>query len=210
MADTGDRFGSLTVVSLIGYKMHSRNRIKNWLCKCDCGRTAKADQNSLTKGLISACKVCRRGPCVICGSPITNESYAIKRNTCGDFCRNEQKKRKDRKTYAKKMLSDPDTEKKRYHSRLKEDPLLNKKKYAAHQEKLKNMGEDEQKIIIDRANKQTNKWRKSWLHRLKKEDTEAYQEFLKKSRRSYRAHKQRKELSQLLKLQQTLTDKNNE
>lgn len=58
---TGQRFGSLTVVSSAEpYVSPSGQLYRRWLCKCDCGSESVAFQNSLTSGLTRSCGCSRR------------------------------------------------------------------------------------------------------------------------------------------------------
>lgn len=97
MVEPGDQYSKLTVVSLVSTVKHGRNNVKKWRCRCECGRELEVDQGSLVKGCVPACKVCRRGPCVICGAKITDESFGVKRTTCSEICRKELLRRRSRR-----------------------------------------------------------------------------------------------------------------
>jgi hypothetical protein len=56
----GQRFGSLTVVRFSGYVCvgKSKNRVAEWLCKCDCGEELRLTGNRLTSGGVRQCSRC--------------------------------------------------------------------------------------------------------------------------------------------------------
>ena len=49
---TGQKFGKLTVLRLIG---SDKTRHKLWLCKCDCGKECEVNSHVLTSGHVKSC-----------------------------------------------------------------------------------------------------------------------------------------------------------
>ena len=207
---TNQKFGSLTALSVCGRVKHGPNYVKAWTCKCDCGRTLEVTQDQLLKGQVLACKVCRRGPCVICGADITDESFGVKRQTCSEACKKEQARRRARKRYAKLTREDPEHNKKRWKQRTTEDPEYNKKRYQRTQELINNKSPEEKKIIQAKANKASSEWRSNWVIKAKESNPEAYEEFRVRTRRSGRKHYAKKSLSKLFDVSEKLKEKDNE
>ena len=59
---TGQRFGRLIVLESSGYKEQKNGtRLKEWLCKCDCGNTTTSDTATLRCGKKKSCKKCLKG-----------------------------------------------------------------------------------------------------------------------------------------------------
>lgn len=192
------KFNALTVIRQSGVVKHGRNNVKVWLCRCDCGETLEVDQASLKKGIVPACKICRRGLCVICGSKITDESFSVKRNTCSEACKKEQIKRKHRKRYAKDVRENPAHNKERYQQRLESNPDLNKVKYQKFKSKLDNLDSEYRAVITRKMTSVSNNWRKKWREKVKDESPEEYELFLKRARRSYRKYQAKKRLAKLM------------
>lgn len=176
------RFGQLTAYLVVGTVRHGRNNVNIWECQCDCGRIINVDQNSLFKLAVPACKVCRRGPCVVCGSDITNEEYSLKRNTCSDECWRENRRIKQRASYKIRASKDPDFHKKHYQAALARDPDHNKKRYQKKLEKLKAMSEEDRRAFLDKEYKICNEWTKAKRAFLRENDPVGYEAFLKKCR----------------------------
>jgi predicted nucleic acid-binding Zn ribbon protein len=192
---TGYKFHALTVLHLVGTVKHGRNNVKIWLCECVCGKTLEVDQASLIKGQKPACKTCRRGPCVICGAPIENDDWGVKRNTCSDKCQHDQTKARHRKRYYKLIELDPDHNKKRHKARQLADPLYEKKRYQLRLKRLNALPEKQRQALIKKQNEYTNLWRSAYVKKLKIEDPEAYIRYRKAAnayyRRWYRENKKR-------------------
>lgn len=114
---TGEKFGLLTVTKFAGTELYGgMSRARFWWCDCTCGRETRVFQRYLTEGRTTACEVCRRGPCVVCGGEITEDT---KRNTCSIACHDEKRRRADLKCYSKRVAEDPDFNKKRGEVRAK-------------------------------------------------------------------------------------------
>ncbi|BCE02931.1 hypothetical protein [Marinicellulosiphila megalodicopiae] len=203
---SGEHFGNLTVIKNVALVKHGRNNVKIWLCKCACGNTVEIDQTSLKKGLILACKTCRRGPCVICGGKINDDSFSVKRNTCSEICRKQQINNKHLKRYIKQVADDPDHNKKRYQQRLESDENYNKHRYEKKLERISKLSQKEQKLIKSKENKATSEWRSKYVQNLKETDPVKYAKYIERSRRALRMHYQRKELSRLRILDQKITN----
>lgn len=205
----GQTLGQLTVIRQAGEVVHGRNKVKVWLCQCSCDRKTllEVDQTSLKKGLVAACNVCRRGPCVICGSPITDERYSVKRNTCSDACKKEQTKRRHRKRYQKLTDENPGHNKERYAERIQQDPGLNKRHYQAKQARIKKLPDDVQQVARQRAFDTSNDWRSRWREESKRNDPEAYRAFVLARRRAQHKHYQKKRMLDLMRSSQALSDK---
>ena len=58
---TGQRFGSLEVITYISRKMDSKCKNRHWLCRCDCGRLLIVRQDNLKDGRTTRCGDCRMG-----------------------------------------------------------------------------------------------------------------------------------------------------
>lgn len=202
------KFEALTVIKQSGLVKHGRNNVKIWLCQCDCGETLEVDQNSLVKGIVPACKICRRGKCVICGGKITDPSFSVKRNTCSEMCRKEQQRRRHRKRYAKLTANDPNYNKIRYRLRLDNIPDYNKVRYLSFKKRLLHMNEEQASALISKMTRQSNEWRKKWRIQTKQLNPEEYERFLARARRRYRKHEAKKRLTMLMTTQ--IKGKNNE
>lgn len=194
---TGQKFGWLTVVRLVGKVQHGRNMVKMWSCVCGCGNELEVDQASLKKGQVPACKTCRRGPCVVCFEPITNESYSVKRNTCSDECHHEKIKEKSRRRYYKLIELDPEHNKKRHRQRVLADPDYNKKRYQRRMEKFKKLPEKIQQKIIKKQNEYSRAWKSDYIKHLKKTDPEGYRVY--RARRNYYFRNWYKQMKQKIK-----------
>lgn len=182
------RIGALTLLRVCGRVQHGRNYVNIWLCQCDCERTFEIDQNSLNKGRVLACKVCRRGPCVICGQAIDNDTYSVKRNTCSDYCYKENRRQRQRESLKRRTERDPEFHKKHYQAALVRDPELNKKRYQRKLERLNAMSPTERQSVLQREYQQCNDWttrRRAWL---KAHDRNGYEQFLQIRRAAYRRH----------------------
>jgi hypothetical protein len=186
MLSAGMSISALTLLRSVGQVRHGRNSVNVWLCQCDCGRTLEADQNSLLKGQIPACKTCRRGPCIICGKPIENDEWSVKRNTCSEECFKENKRRKGRVSYAKRAARDPEFHSKHYQAALNRDPGHNKKRYQRKLERLAKLPEHERLNILRKMAQQSNYWAKCRRQWLKENDPQGYEQFLLIRRAYYR------------------------
>lgn len=49
---SGQRFGKLTAIKIVGRNKHSRAL---WLCECDCGQEVEYDSNQLQRGNVTSC-----------------------------------------------------------------------------------------------------------------------------------------------------------
>lgn len=174
---TGCKFHALTVLYLAGTVRHGRNNVKVWHCRCICGNTLEVDQAALVKGQKPACKTCRRGPCVICGSPIENDEWGVKRNTCSAECRHEQTKAKNRRQYYRLIERNPDHNKERHRARSLRDPDYEKKRYQLRLKRLNAMPEKERQALIQKQNEYTTLWRSKYVKKLKMEDPEGYKRY---------------------------------
>ncbi len=174
---TGKKMWSLTVIRQSGVVQHGRNKVKIWHCRCVCGNVLDVDQAALVKGQKPACKTCRRGPCVICGSPIENDDWGVKRTTCSAECQREQLKAKHKRRYYKLIERDPEHNKKVYRHRKNLDPDHNKKRYQRRMALLNAMPEKARREIIQKQNEYTTLWRSKYVKDLKANDPEAYQKY---------------------------------
>lgn len=190
---TGQRFGQLYVHSLIGLVQHGRNKIKVWLCVCDCSEKLKCRQDDLKKGIVQSCNVCRRGPCVICGKAITDKTYSVKRNTCSDECKKEQRRCGHRKRYRTLFESDPNHNKNRYTDRIAKDPYYNKKRYSRKIILRRRLPKIEQQRRKEVESKQCNEWRKRWIEVTKNNDPEKYEAYRVKANKNFRSCYKRKQ-----------------
>jgi len=171
---TGYRFNALRVVRLVGFVQHGRNRVKVYSCVCLCGNMLDVDQGALVKGQKPACKTCRRGPCVICGAPIDNDDWGVKRNTCSDKCQHDQTKAKHRKRYYKLIELNPDHNKERHKARKLSDPLYEQKRYQRRLERLNALPDVQRQAIIQKQNEYSNLWRSTYVAQLKTTDHDSY------------------------------------
>jgi predicted nucleic acid-binding Zn ribbon protein len=192
---SGYRFHALTVVTQVGIVKHGRNNVKIWACVCICGNELEVDQGSLVKGQKPACKTCRRGPCVICGVPIENDEWGVKRTTCTDLCQREQLKAKHKRRYYKLISLDPDHNKKRHRARQLADPDYEKKRYQLRLKRLNALPESLRQAAIQKQSEYTNLWRSDYVKNLKTTDVEAYKTYRKAAnayfRRWYKEFKKR-------------------
>ena len=193
---SGYRFHALTVTTQVGIVKHGRNNVKIWACVCICGNELEVDQSSLVKGQKPACKTCRRGPCVICGAPIENDDWGVKRTTCSDYCQGEQLKAKHKRRYYKLLSLNPEHNKKRHKARQLADPDYEKKRYQRRLTRLNALPNIERQAAIQKQNEYTNLWRSDYVKNLKATDVEAYIRYRKSAnayfRRWYKEFKKRK------------------
>ncbi|MER2494413.1 hypothetical protein [Catenovulum sediminis] len=192
MSYQGYRTGALTAYRVVGHVLHGRNRVNIWLCQCDCSRMIKLTQTDLLKGIIPACKVCRRGPCVVCGEDITNEDYGVKRNTCSDDCFKQNRRNKQNIALQKRAAADPEFHKKHYQAALQRDPEHNKKRYQRKLEKLNKMTPGERQAFLHKEYKASNKWNAAKRAFLKENDPIGYEAYLKKCREAHNKHYKQK------------------
>ncbi len=204
---TNVRFKQLQAIKVVRRIQHGRNSIKVWLCICNCGNTLEVDQSQLTKGAITACKTCRREPCVVCGSLITDDSSSVKRNTCDEVCKKELVRSRQRLDYAKNTLQNPNFNKEQHEQRVHQNPNYNKRRYQKKLARLEQLPEKERDAILKRESQQSSQWLINWRERAKIENPKAYEAFLLKARKSLRKHHQAKELQILLGLNQKIRDK---
>lgn len=118
----GEKFGSLTVAKFAGTDSYGGRRGRFWWCRCSCGREDRVFQGSLVRGRVTACNVCRRGPCLFCGGEITRDT---RRQTCSPECEVDNRRRTARALYAKQSAEDPNFNSRRWQTekiRMKEDP----------------------------------------------------------------------------------------
>ncbi|MCS6259862.1 hypothetical protein G3479_11450 [Shewanella baltica] len=170
----GRSFNALRVIRCVGRVQHGRNAVKVWLCRCLCGNTLEVDQASLVKGLVPACKTCRRGPCVICGAPIINDDWGVKRTTCSDLCQREQLKAKHKRRYYKLIALNPEHNKQRHSARRAADPLYEQKRYQLRLKRLIALPVTQRQLIIKKQNEYSNVWRSAYVKKLKETDYNAY------------------------------------
>lgn len=165
---TGERYGALVVIKDAGYELCGKARKRFWWCLCDCGREARERQQYLINGRSTACFVCRKGPCVICGGPIVEGGQQT--NVCSDECQTTKRRRADLRAYSKRVALDPDFNSRRWRERREqmqkdgtwEDYLLRDQKYRAkyredpaNRERLRMQGaaqyeKDRDKILAQR------------------------------------------------------------
>ena len=112
---TGQHFGQLIVVSDAGFQRHGKKNVHYWWCECTCGRQTCERQDFLRNGRVTACPVCRRGPCIICGGEITEGGPQT--NTCSQQCHIEKRRRTDLRCYAKAVAEDPEYNTRRWQER---------------------------------------------------------------------------------------------
>jgi predicted nucleic acid-binding Zn ribbon protein len=186
MLSVGMKIAALTLIRQTGQIRHGRNLVNVWLCQCSCGRTLDVDQESLVKGMIPACKTCRRGPCVICGKEIDNDEWSVKRNTCSDECYRENRRVRGRLSLANRVARDPEFHKKHYQAALTRDSEHNKKRYQRKLERLAKLPEHERLNILRKMAQQSNDWAKRRRQWLKENDPLGYEQFLLIRRAYYR------------------------
>lgn len=231
---TGEKFGKLTVIKLshtfrIGKRKHLRSV---WLCQCDCGRTEKVLHVALTrkKNPTTSCMVCKRGNCVLCGSPIPKEFYKPRVITCSEACRKEWIKVTDSLRYLGKLQENPNMNREEYRRRLESDPDFLRKAHVRKRLNFSKLPEAEQRAILNRQNKRAReryaeaiadpekgsafilkrriKARKR-LERIKA-DPEKYSDHRAKDNHSARVYRSTKALAELQAVGKTLIDKSNE
>lgn len=176
---TNHYFNSLHVLRCVGRVQHGRNAVKVWLCRCICGNTLEVDQGSLVKGQVPACKTCRRGPCVICGAPIVNDEWGVKRTTCSDICQHDQTKARHKRHYYKLIELNPDHNKQQHHARRAADPLYEQKRYQLRLKRLSALPAHQQQIITQKQNEYSRVWRSAYVKKLKESDYKAYLSYRK-------------------------------
>lgn len=124
---TGRRFGKLLVLGP-GETQRSpsgKSVYRGWLCRCDCGREETVLQILLphapsnARRAVTACSVCRRKQCTVCGASVPLERG--KKNTCSDTC----EAIKDRGVYLD-----------HYYRKKAVDPELNRRRHAMARERL--------------------------------------------------------------------------
>jgi hypothetical protein len=111
----GERYGHLTIVADAGFRRFAGKNAHFWHCRCDCGREETVYQGYLVGGRTTACRVCRRGPCIICGGEIVGGGRRT--NVCGPECHAEKRRRVDLKSYAKRAAEDPEYNRRRWAER---------------------------------------------------------------------------------------------
>jgi hypothetical protein len=194
MCYQGYKIGALTAHNIVGRVYHGRNSVNVWLCQCDCSRMLEIDQNSLLKGIVLACKVCRRGPCVVCDKDITNDEYSVKRNTCSDDCYKENRRRRSRESYRRRADADPYFNRKHYQSALARDPDHNKKRYRRLLKRIALMPDIERKAFLKKQYDASNTWTVNKRTFLKLCDPFGYEIFLERCRSNYRRHQDKKQM----------------
>lgn len=101
---SGSRFGCLTIIRDARKMEYGGRLVTAYWCRCDCGHEELLPRTLLLqrqrKGL--GCKVCIRGRCVICGTPVPE---GRKHNTCSDECNTEKSRRTQNKCYALRARS---------------------------------------------------------------------------------------------------------
>lgn len=130
---TGRAFGQLTVIERAGEIKWGR-MMPAWRCRCACGRYEIIPQNRLPhretipeSHRVTACEVCRRPPCVVCGTRIPLSRG--QRNTCAEVCQQTKQRENQRAHYHREMARDPDYAMKQYHR--KRQRMANDPAYAA-------------------------------------------------------------------------------
>ncbi len=170
----GCKFNSLTVIRQTGRVLHGRNYVKIWLCACICGNELKVDQGALVKGQKPACKTCRRGPCVICGAPIENDEWGVKRSTCSEACQRKQTNNKHSRRYYRLIANNPDHNKEHHRARSLADPLYEQKRYRRRLARLNRLPEEPRQSVIKKQNEYVNLWKSNYVKNLKLNDHEKY------------------------------------
>ena len=200
---TGVKFGKLTAIKVVGRVTAGKKKYNIWLCKCDCGRKTEENQSYLISGnKIRACKVCRRGPCVVCGIPITDKSFSVLRNTCSDLCRKERINQKLRIWKSKKAYEDPDYYGKKYQAELDRHPDFYQHRYQKEKRRLLESSEKEQ-LLTRKKQRQANA---RYYKKTKETDSVKHEERLRKERIRRRKHKQSEEIAKLQRIGQNLAD----
>ncbi len=125
----GQRFGKLVVIERAG-KVKFGHMVAAWKCRCDCGRYEIVPQprlptrQSIPKShRVTACEVCRRPACVVCGKPVPmNRPRSI---TCSDACQQTHQRANQLAHYHKRTEQDPGYSMRQYRrtrERMKHDP----------------------------------------------------------------------------------------
>lgn len=129
---TGNIYGDLTVIRLTGISPKAVKDAHIWLCHCNrCGRNEEIRQSLLphTPSLArksntrTACTVCTRGPCAICGGEIEADTY---KGVCSEACFLERRRANDRAFHSRKAAADPSYYRKQNQAkqaRIEADPV---------------------------------------------------------------------------------------
>lgn len=85
--NVGDRYGNLTIVSALlpripPVQTKYYKRIKQWLCRCDCGREAAVDQGALRNGNAKRCFSCRSA---VIGMAHSTHGHTRNRKYSGEY-----------------------------------------------------------------------------------------------------------------------------
>ncbi|KZN58912.1 hypothetical protein N473_26200 [Pseudoalteromonas luteoviolacea CPMOR-1] len=118
----GKKFGKMTVIQHVGCKLN-RKREKLWLIRCDCGREEiypnnwipYCESHAKSHSAKYACIPCMKGPCTVCGGPITDPN---KTNICSPECKKIDSNNRSLAIYHKKKAEDPNFSQKRAQQRL--------------------------------------------------------------------------------------------
>lgn len=122
----GQVFGSLEVVAKLDVGRYAGQNCTYWMARCkQCGRLGEYPQVLLThpEKRVTECPVCRRGPCIVCGSEILSGKATTR--LCSDFCRKVHKADKQAQRVGQRILAHPGYWHDRYLELLrkrKEDP----------------------------------------------------------------------------------------
>ena len=204
---TGEKFGKLTVIKVSRTVRIGKNNIRFWLCRCECGKSTEVRQVALTRSVhpIKSCEACRRGNCILCGSPIPKEHYTYSANTCSKACRREWIKVRDRLKYLRNIQKDPGCYNVYYHNKVQCDPDFLKNRAQQNRNRYASLPEAEKQQRRMKERQRARKRRKNL-----KADPEKYSEFLAKKRKKAREDLVEIALAELQTVGKTLMDKSNE
>lgn len=113
----GRKFGSLIVTRLEGKHVYANRLTDFWYCTCDCGNVEIYNTTQLRlkkhsgEPRITACSICRRKPCIVCGATVTTSTS---KKTCSPACALIHKRNGFNAHYAKLVGNDPDHNRKKH------------------------------------------------------------------------------------------------
>ena len=103
----GDKKGALTITAEGQRGKYGGRPHAFWWVRCECGNVECLPAHKVYK--YDCCRICQRGPCVICGGKILSGN----KKTCSDGCFDKHRKNKFNLAYAQLISSDPEFNKKR-------------------------------------------------------------------------------------------------
>lgn len=144
--ERGQWVGNLEVVAQQGVGRYAGQSCTYWIARCHlCGRLGEYPQVLLTHPAkkVTCCPVCRRGPCIVCGSEILTGRATTK--LCSDFCRRINKAERQAKRNSEEIKHRPTLWQDRYKETLeirKQDPEYNARYLERQREYKRNEYDD--------------------------------------------------------------------